>query len=49
MGLNAKRGGRGLNSWGGFAITDGRRIGRDIFLYKNIGSKISLSKTELKK
>mgnify|MGYP000910535003 CR=1 FL=1 len=46
MGLNAKRG-RGLNSWG-FAITDGRRIGRDIFLYKNIGSKISLSKTELK-
>ncbi len=48
MGLNAKRGGRGLNSWGGFAITDGRRIGRDIFLYKNIGSKISLSKTELK-
>ncbi|SHK52891.1 TIGR02680 family protein [Paramaledivibacter caminithermalis] len=46
MGLKAKRG-RGLEFWG-FAITDGRRIGRDIFLYKNIGEKVPLSKTELK-
>lgn len=46
MGVHAKRG-KGVNSWG-FAINDGRRIGKDIFLYKNIGSKICLSKIELK-
>ncbi len=48
MGLNAKRG-RSLKFWGGFIITDGRRIGKDIFLYKNIGGeKVPLSKIELK-
>ena len=46
MGLNAKKG-RTLDFWG-FTITDGRRIGRDFFLYKNIGNKVALSKTELK-
>lgn len=46
MGLNAKRG-RSLKFWG-FIITDGRRIGKDIFLYKNIGEKVPLSKIELK-
>lgn len=46
MGLNAKRG-KGLNSWG-FVINDGRRIGKDFFLYKNIGEKVPLSKKELK-
>lgn len=46
MGLNAKKG-RSLDFWG-FVITDGRRIGKDFFLYKNIGNKIALSKIELK-
>jgi uncharacterized protein (TIGR02680 family) len=46
MGLKAKRG-RGLDFWG-FAITDGRRIGKDIFLYKNMGKKVPLSKIELR-
>src|SRR5699024_4519975 len=46
MGLNAKRG-RALDFWG-FVITDGRRIGKDIFLYKNIGEKVPLSKIELR-
>ncbi len=46
MGLNAKRG-KGLNSWG-FVISDGRRIGKELFLYKNVGGKVPLSKKELK-
>lgn len=46
MGLSAKRN-KTLNSWG-FAITDGRRIGKDFLLYKNIGEKVPLSKKELK-
>lgn len=46
MGLNAKKG-RSLDFWG-FVITDGRRIGKDFFLYKNIGNKIALSKMELR-
>lgn len=46
MGLKARRG-RSLDFWG-FAITDGRRIGRDFFLYRELGEKIPLSKTELK-
>lgn len=46
MGLRAKRN-NGVNFWG-FIIKDGRRIGKDIFLYKDIGNKIPLTKQELK-
>ena len=35
-----------LDSWH-FVITDGRRIGKDFFLYKNMKEKITLSKQEL--
>lgn len=45
LGLKAQRG-KSLQSWG-FAITDGRRIGQDFYLYKNMGEKIPLSKKEL--
>jgi len=46
MGLKAKRG-KTPGFWG-FAITDGRRIGKDFFLYKEMGEKVPLSKKELK-
>ncbi len=46
MGLHAKKG-RPVDFWG-FAITDGRRINRDIFLYKNRVQKIPLNKNELR-
>ncbi len=46
MGLHAKKG-RPVDFWG-FAITDGRRINRDIFLYKHRVQKIPLSKNELR-
>lgn len=46
MGLRAKRG-KSMDFWG-FAITDGRRIGKNFFLYKDVGEKVPLSKTELK-
>ena len=36
-----------LDSWY-FGITDGRRIGQDIFLYKDMLAKISCTKLELK-
>ncbi|MFP4697557.1 MAG: TIGR02680 family protein [Eubacteriales bacterium] len=45
MGLRAKKNTK-LDSWY-FVITDGRRIGYDFYLYKNIGDKIALSKKEL--
>ena len=45
MAFKAKRG-KPLNSWG-FAITDGRRIGEDFFLYKQMGEKIPLTMREL--
>ena len=45
MGFKAQRG-KSLKSWG-FAITDGRRIGKDIFLYKDMGDRVPLSKKEL--
>lgn len=45
IGLNAKRG-RKLDSWY-FTINDGRRIGRDFFLYKDMKEKIALSRQEL--
>ena len=46
MGLRGKRN-NGVKFWG-FIIKDGRRIGKDIFLYKDVGNKIPLSKQELK-
>lgn len=45
MGFKAQRG-KPIQSWG-FAITDGRRIGHNFFLYKDIGDKVPLSKKEL--
>lgn len=45
MGLRARRG-KSLDKWY-FAITDGRRIGKDFLLYKQMGEKIPLSKKEL--
>lgn len=45
MGMKAVRG-KPLQSWG-FCITDGRRIGHDFYLYKNVGEKIPLTKKEL--
>lgn len=45
IGLNAKRG-RKLDSWY-FTINDGRRIGKDFFLYKDMKEKIALSRLEL--
>ncbi len=45
MGFKAKRG-KPLSSWG-FSITDGRRIGEDFFLYKQLGEKIPLTMREL--
>jgi uncharacterized protein (TIGR02680 family) len=46
MGLRAKRG-KPLDFWG-FAITDGRRLGQDFFLYREVEEKIPLSKIELR-
>lgn len=46
IGLRAKRN-SGVNFWG-FVIKDGRRIGKDFLLYKDIGNKIPLTKQELK-
>lgn len=46
MGLKAKRG-KPVSFWG-FVITDGRRIGKDFLLYKDMGEKVPLSKKELK-
>lgn len=46
MGLRAKKN-SGVNFWG-FCIKDGRRIGKDFFLYKDLGNKIPLTKQELK-
>lgn len=45
MGLNAKRG-KKLDSWY-FCISDGRRIGKDFFLYKDVKEKIPYTKLEL--
>ncbi len=46
MGLHTKKG-RPIDFWG-FALQDGRRVGKDIFLYKNHQEKIPLTKNELK-
>ena len=45
MGIRARKG-KPLDKWY-FAISDGRRIGKDFFLYKSVGEKITLSKREL--
>lgn len=45
IGLCAKRN-KKLDSWH-FILQDGRRIGRDFFLYKELKNKITLSKIEL--
>ncbi|TDT57246.1 TIGR02680 family protein [Fonticella tunisiensis] len=45
MGFKAQRG-KPLQSWG-FSITDGRRVGKDFYLYKDVGDKLPLSKKEL--
>ena len=46
MGLRARRG-KPLDFWG-FSITDGRRIGQELQLYKETEEKIPLSKIELR-
>ena len=46
MGFRAKRG-QPVNFWG-FMINDGRRIGKDFYLYKELDNKIPLTKQELK-
>ncbi len=46
IGMRARRN-RPLDSWY-FIITDGRRVGRDFLLTKNIGKEIALTKQELK-
>ena len=45
MGIRARKG-KPLDKWY-FSLTDGRRVGRDFFLYKEIGEKVTLSKKEL--
>ena len=45
MGIRARRG-KNLDKWY-FSLTDGRRIGKDFFLYKDMGEKVTLSKKEL--
>ena len=46
IGLRARKN-KKLESWY-FCITDGRRVGRDLFLYKDLDTKITCSRTELK-
>jgi len=45
MGFKAVRG-KSIKSWG-FSINDGRRIGKDFLLYKNVGEKLPLTMKEL--
>lgn len=45
IGIRARRG-KNLDKWY-FSLTDGRRMGKDFFLYKDIGEKVTLSKKEL--
>ena len=46
MGLRGKKG-QGVSFWG-FVIKDGRRVGKEILLYKELDNKIPLTKQELK-
>ncbi len=45
MGIRARKG-KPLDKWY-FSLTDGRRIGKDFFLYKEMGEKVTLSRKEL--
>ena len=45
MGIRARRG-KPLDKWY-FSLTDGKRIGKDFFLYKQTDEKVTLSKKEL--
>lgn len=45
MGIRARKG-KPLDKWY-FSLTDGRRIGRDFYLYKEAGEKVPLSRREL--
>ena len=45
MGIRARKG-KPMDKWY-FSLTDGRRIGKDFFLYKDMGEKVTLSKKEL--
>ena len=45
MGIRARKG-KPLDKWY-FSLTDGRRVGKDFFLYKETQEKITLSKKEL--
>ena len=45
MGIRARRG-KPLDKWY-FSLTDGRRVGKDFFLYKKTDEKVTLSKKEL--
>ena len=46
IGMRARRN-KKIDVWY-FCITDGRRIGKDFFLYKDVQNKIAYTKTELK-
>lgn len=46
MGIRARKN-KKLDTWY-FCVTDGRRIGKDIFLYKDIHSRITCTRQELK-
>ena len=45
MGIKARKR-KPLDKWY-FSISDGRRVGKDLYLYKDIGEKVPLSKKEL--
>ena len=45
MGIRPRRG-KPLDKWY-FSLTDGRRVGKDFFLYKDMGEKVTLSRREL--
>lgn len=45
MGIRARRG-KPLDKWY-FALTDGRRVGKDFYLYKTTDEKVTLSRKEL--
>ena len=45
MGIRARRG-KPLDKWY-FSLTDGRRVGKDFFLYKETDEKVTLSRKEL--
>lgn len=45
MGIRARKG-KPLDKWY-FSLTDGRRIGKDFYLYKETSQKVTLSKKEL--